>query len=276
MLVLVAGCATTQPTQAPSAGPGRVQPAAEPVPPEYRAAIGASERVGLDVYRRDHAASRTTDVLLQLPGAPSLQEGAGWLTQDVGNGVYRVVYLLGRKEDLRAWAEADYHVSSDSIVDPHLISPPRPLSPDETPLARAVQTAMSAEWLRCAERYNVVTRPAGGEDASIHVYLLPARMEGNSFPQSGFHDFAVSADGSAIVDHYSQTKACLRSTASPPSGGKLHALMATHLTSPVPTAFHVFMSLDYGMPVYAVTVDNGLLWSIDQGHIRSQGKVSRP
>lgn len=274
-LVAVAGCATSHPAQSPSSSPGGVHPAAEPVPPEYRAAIETSERIGLDIYRRDHAASRTTDILRQLPGAPSSQESAGWLTKDIGNDVYRVVYLQGSKDDLRAWAEADYHVGSDSIVKPHLISPPRPLSPDEMPLARAVQTAMASEWLRCAEHYNVVVRPAGSEDASIHVYLLPARITMDSFPQSGFHDFSVSADGSKVIDHYSQTKACIEATANPPSGAKLQGLVATHLTSPAPTAFHVFMSLDYAMPVYTVTVDNGLLWTIDKGRIRSQGKVGR-
>jgi hypothetical protein len=274
-LVAVAGCATSQPAQSPSSSPGGAHPAVEPVPPEYRAAIEASERIGLDVYRRDRAASRTTDILQQLPGAPSLRESAGWLTKDVGNDVYRVVYLQGSKDDFRAWAEADYHVGSDSIVKPRLISPPRPLSPDETALARAIRTAMSAEWLRCAERYNVVARPASSEDASIHVYLLPARITMDSFPQSGFHDFSVSADGSKVIDHYSQTKACIGATANSSSGAKLQGLIATHLTSPAPTAFHVFMSLDYAMPVYTLTVDNGLLWSIDKGRIHSQGKVGR-
>lgn len=273
----MAGCATPQPASMPAGDRSRAGPVAEPVPAEYRAAIEASERIGRDLHRRDRAASRTTDILQQLPGAaPFPQDSAGWLTKDVGNDVYRVVYLSGQEDRLRAWAEADYHASSDSIVDPHLISPPRSLFPDEASLARAIHTATSAEWLRCAERYNIVVRPASDEHASIHVYLLPARMTADSFPQSGFHDITVSADGSTVIDHYSQTKACLGGTAPPPSGARLAALMATHLTSPAPTAFHVFMSLDYGMPVYTVTVGNGLLWSIEKGRVRSQGKVSKP
>lgn len=271
-LIALAGCATSQP--ASTARPSSTPAAFAEIPPEYQPAIAEAERIGRDIHRRDRAAWRTTDILTTLPGAPT-KDGAGWLTTDIGNDVHHVVYLQNRGDGLRAWGEADYHAPSDSIANAQLISPPRPASAQEIAQARAIRTANASEWLRCAERYNVVVRPADEQDASIHVYLIPARMTADSFPLSGFHDFTVSADGSTVTKHFSQTRGCIAHSA-PPGDGQLALLMATHLTSPTPTAFHVFMSLDYGLPVYAATVENKLLWQIEQGRVRLLERTAQP
>ncbi len=271
-LTVLAGCATSQP--ATTARPAGTPTAFAQTPPEYQAAIAEAERIGLDIYRRDRAAWRTTDILTKLPGAQA-KDGAGWLTTDLDNDVHRVVYLQSRGDGLHAWGEADYHAPSDSIANAHLISPPRALSTQEIAQARAIRTANAADWLRCAERYNVVVRPADAQEAAIHVYLIPARMKADSFPLSGFHDFTVSADGSTVTAHFSQTKTCIGQSGSP-KGDKPAALMATHLTSPTPTAFHVLMSLDYGLPVFAATVENRRLWKIEEGRVHLMEKTSQP
>ena len=76
-------------------------------------------------------------------------------------------------------------------------------------------------------------------------------------------DSRITCACSCVTEHYnavtqpaSGIKAFVGATTIPPSGTKLQGLIATHLT-------------------YTVTVDNALLWSIDKGRIRSQGKVGR-
>jgi len=269
------GCASAPPTQTLAANaertPDKNTSKAKylPIPEEFDPVVHQAEVLGLSLYQRDRAAEKGTDALvasgqLKRPAG----DAVGWLVSDLGDGNYRIKYIIAQAGALRSYAEVDYNVASDRASDPHAIDPSRPLDPSELAQARAIRTAQQGEFLRCVEKYNVVTIPSGsGDRASIHVYLIPSRDDAKVFPQGGFHDFTISADGASVQDHYSQTKACLNGRPSD-TQGQLAALMNSHLTSPTPTAFHVFMNLNYRMNMFTVTVQNQMLWSISGGRIR--------
>jgi hypothetical protein len=272
----LAGCASTSPT-AQSAARSAVTSDSNavhkaeylPIPEEFTSAVHDAEVIGQSLYQRDRAAERTTDALvaskqLKRPAG----EPSGWLVSELGDGNYHVSYLVEEGGALKSYADGDYSATTDRASNPRALSPPRQLEPFELAQARAIKTAQSAEFLRCVPKYNVVTVPTGaGEPPAIHVYLIPSRDDAGIFPEGGFHDFTISADGTTVKSHYSQTKACLNANPSTIKG-KLEALMNSHLTSPAPTAFHVFMNLNYRMNIFTVTTQNQRLWSISGGRIR--------
>lgn len=239
------------------------------IPVQFESAVHDAETLGKSLFERDRAAEKATDALiaahqLEYPAG----EPAGWLISDRGGGNYHVSFLVTQSGVPKAYAEADYSAASDSASNAHAVAPPRDLEPAELAQARAIKTAQAAEFLRCVATYNVVVIPSGnGDGKTIHVYLIPSRNDAKFFPEGGFHDFTISADGTTVQDHYSQTKSCLNGTAQD-SKGKLAALMMSHITSPTPTAFHVFMNLNYRLDVFTVTVQNNMLWSISGGRIR--------
>jgi len=266
----VTGCASSPPAAAPVQARSSA-PAAEylPIPSQFEAAVREAETAGRMLYERDRAAEKATDLLVsagylkQPPG-----RRAGWLTRDLGESRYHVSYLAEQNGAVRSFAEADYSIVTDRASDPLAMNPPRPLDPVELAQATAIRTAQSSEFLRCAEKYNVVATTDSADGSAIHVYLIPSRDEQNVFPMGGFHDITVSADGNAIAAHYSQTRACLNDKPELDGGRTLAALMSSHITTPAPTLFHVFMSLNYRMNVFAVTTQNRMLWSISGGRIR--------
>jgi len=271
----VAGYASAQTAASPpprNAGTPATKPSAAnnlPIPTELETAVREAETLGSSLYERDRAAEKATDAVV---AARLLEhetgEPAGWLISDRGDGNYRVSFLASQAGVPKAYAEADYSTSGDRASNAHAVEPPRDLEPAEIAQARAIKTAQSAEFLRCVEKYNVVTIPSGnGDDAVIRVYLIPSRNDAKSFPEGGFHAFTVSADGAAVRDHYSQTKTCLNAMPSE-TKGSLAGLMMSHITSPAPTAFHVFMNLNYRINVFTVTVQNNMLWSVSGGRIR--------
>lgn len=265
MLCLV-GCASA-PQQAATAS-GNQASQYLPIPPEFESAVREAETSGRQLYERDRAAEKATDLLVAT-GDLKLPSGrfAGWLIGDLGEGRYHVSYLVEQDGQPRSFAEADYSTATDRASNPVRLSPPRVLDPLELAQATAIRTAQTGELLRCVEKYNVVTALKEADNGTvIHVYLIPSRERLDEFPQGGFHDVTVSSDGKTIIDHYSQTKACLNAKASDDKG-TLVSLMSSHITSPSPTLFHVFMHLNYRMNVFTVTTQNKMLWSISQGHI---------
>lgn len=251
-------------------GPTDTSTAFLEVPAVLESDVRLAESVGKIIYEYDRAAEKTTDELFPdlRPTHPNGTIALGWLVAALGDGTFRVSYVADSNGAFIAYAQADYSAGGDKVSNAHLVEPPRPLSAVETAQVRAIRTASASEFLRCAETYNFVSIAASDSPSStIHVYLIPSRTDLNSFPQGGFHDFSISVDGTSILNHFRQTKACINGSVDA-SKGQLSSLMSTHITSTAPTPFHVFMSLNYRLPIYTVTVQNHMLWYVREGSVR--------
>ncbi len=235
------------------------------IPAALRADVALAESLGQQVYFRDRAAEKTTDRLVEAKAfAHPPPDPQGWVTTEIDDGKLRVSYIAKINGSLKAFAEADYDPQRDATSNAHALQEPRPLSAEEIAEAQAVQTVVKEEWLRCAPTYNEVVLGAHDRDTTaLRVFLIPARASRDDYPMGGFHLFTTSADGKSVISHFSQTKTCLNG----PHPDKTVALMSSQITSPAPTAFHVFMNLNYGLPVYTVTVQNNILWNIKDGKI---------
>ena len=122
--------------------------------------------------------------------------------------------------------------------------------------------------LNCSNRpWNVVAFDDPGVQDSILVFLM-SPWTNETAPLGGFEMFRIDAEGDTIVERFTQTHGCVNMPTS--DLAKSAALMVTHLTSPAPTAFHVFMSLQYEKPVYVTTSDG--LWVVENGKVAYAGE----
>jgi hypothetical protein len=229
------------------------------------ASLRQAERRGLDLYRADRAAWLTTDLLVaqkvveRVPGQPR-----GWTTRRDAD-VWHVAFVSEVSGQLVAFADGSVDFAADApVASLHENAEPRPIDTAEQLQLRVRADAAGREFLVCSNSYNTVVLPS--EDGGWLAYLLPAQQREGEYPTGGFHRFSYDADG-GFVDQYAHTRTCLKQTSDGlPPGAKLAGLWGTHLTSPLPNEFHVFMSLAYGMPVMSGMRDRRM-WDIENGRI---------
>lgn len=242
------------------------------IPDEYREDVALAEFFGKALRRHDMAAWLSTDALNKRGALAKAGKRAsnpqGWITEEHEQGV-RVRYLAGPNAAPVAFASADLRFEPFGVVDARIHEPNLLASEREKRLLKARALAQAAPGLfTCTEATpNVVMTEFEGADGvpRILVAFMSAWMDGAA-PMGGYHLVRVDANATQVIDVFSQTKGC------PMAGsrreiGKTAALMVSHITTPTPTLFHVFMSLQYRKPMYVATVDNNLMWKVDEGRI---------
>lgn len=239
------------------------------IPAKYRQDVTIAESIGHTLQVHDKAAWLSTDTLLaqgafqDIPG-----DGAGWLTEQANDGTVAIRYLSKVDDHLVVFASARLDPAHGSIVDAMRLDPPRPVSQRDERLQRAKELALATEGnLNCNTRpFNTVAFESEEDGVrGILVFLMSAWSD-DIAPLGGDEMLRISADGSRVIDRYSQTRTCINM----PTKGldKAVALFASHVTSATPTMFHVFLSLQYGKPILVTTTQNGLTWRVEKGRIR--------
>lgn len=234
-----------------------------PLDQRYHSQLEQAQKLGARLYRQDLAAWLTTDALLAAGAfnGPSPGKALGWLTQDRDDGTW-VGYFAEIEGAPQVFAQATLVKDSRQVVGATRLDQPRPATPRELHQLAARDTALAQNPLRCTDApFNtVVLDDANDFVPGIQVFLLSA-MTNDALPMGGYHQFRLSEDGSKVIDHYAQTRSCINeSRRGLPNAS---ALAITHLTSPTPTAFHVFMSLQYERPIYVGTTENGAMWKVE-------------
>lgn len=239
------------------------------IPAAYRFDVTMAEVFGKTIRLHDMAAWLTTDELLKIGAFDAVDgKGRGWLTREEEvSGNIEVRYFTESDGRIAAVASAVLTREPFGVDFVHKLSPPEPATDRELRLLRAKRLVLEsgkASLCTSAAPNTVVLEMNDQGRKEIMVYVMSAFTD-DVAPLGGFHLFHVTQDGTKITNHFSQTKSC--PTFDPNETGETVALMVTHLTSPTPTMFHVFMSLQYRKPMYVSTVQNELLWRVERGEI---------
>lgn len=239
------------------------------VPEHQRKAIAVAETIGRLVYLHDKAAWLSTDALLAASAFQSPPgKMKGWVTGQVEEGRIGIAYLADVNGEIVAFARADTWPGTERVADARGLQPTEPLTPAEHRLYTAIQLAQSADGvLNCSSHpLNVVAfEDPQRKDTTLVFLMSPWSNEGA--PLGGFEMLRIDADGNTILERFAQTRGCLVMTNA--DLAQASALTLTHVTSPAPTAFHVFLSLQYGKPVYVSTSEG--MWVVQNGFIAYKG-----
>ncbi|MEL6235695.1 MAG: hypothetical protein AAFR46_14920 [Pseudomonadota bacterium] len=142
--------------------------------------------------------------------------------------------------------------------------PPADLPAEDAAMQRAVSLAAAQPGLRCAAGVNSIILP--GRDGWI-VWLISASGTLGEVVMGGHHRFVVSRDGQRVLDHRPLTRGCVTFRADrvlPRQDG--NALFVTHITDPLPSAFHAMQSIRLAEEAVVVTTELGV-WLVLKGHI---------
>lgn len=138
----------------------------------------------------------------------------------------------------------------------------------------AVQTAL--ETVRksvndsCAATYRAVAvMPPGAPNDRIVVYYIGEVSETQSVMVGRHYRVETKPDGKGVLLGEPSTSRCL--IVPPPPPGSTAPLLVTHLLSPAPNEYHVFLSLLDARALEVVT-DTGH-WLVDQGRISYLGRT---
>lgn len=220
------------------------------------------ERLGRAIHRRDVAAARATDALLEEVRDPGAAKVVGWLVEEDGSDD-RVRFL----RDLGSGPEAGFDVAVPRRGAPKVATPAdRRLTPDQRAAFAAVQTASRNTPRVCRPRYNSVVMKDVDGDGWL-VWLLAPSPAAGAVPVGGHYRFTISADGGEVESRDALSTSCL--TVDPrqgvPKGATPVGVVASHVVSPTPVETHVFLQLLYGLPMYVSA--GGTTWTIDDGRI---------
>ncbi len=220
-------------------------------------AIGSAEKMGLTIYRHDHAAAVATDAALKLRAFKKDRRVKGWITQEQQDQI--VVSFIDRKP------AALYRivVSNDGVAGPvEVLKSPTALTEYESGAAAARSAALATNFERCSKNYNSVVLPiAETSEKKWLVYLLPGTTKDHVIPLGGTFRFEI--DGAKVIAQRGFTRSCIALESKP---GAV-ALMITHLMDPVPTEVHVFWSLWGKTSMFVGTTSNGNVWGVEGNKI---------
>jgi hypothetical protein len=240
------------------------------IPAELAEDVANAEYFGRRMRLHDQAAWLTTDaldeakLLADIPG-----QGRGWLTRDEGKRVV-VRYFTEVDFETSAFAQAELDVATGKAVNPVRFARLQPATPDELVLLRARQLAIDKQPLKCSSSFNTIVLREPRDAGQIRVYVMSA-WDGGPYVFGGHSRVMVSADGRTVNSITPHTRSCLLIDESPPPEPGFEPtnhVMVTHMTSPTPDEFHVFLGLQHQLSVYVVTVDDGRLWMVENGSIR--------
>lgn len=116
----------------------------------------------------------------------------------------------------------------------------------------------------CDGKYSVVSVP-GTKGASNSRYLILAIPTGEGIPVGRHFRIETEPNSDQILSAAASSKGCV-TIPPPPSGVKAMAATVTHLLSPTPTEFHVFLNLYYQTTLYVGT--NYGTWVVKDGAIQ--------
>lgn len=260
--LLAQGTPVPAPTQTPAPAPHYpARPAAE------------LEALARQLYLYDQAAWHGTDAFRDKWGNRPTGELRGYIVLP-GEGDLLVAVFYG-EQDGRTVEFARFDVRVSDVVKSTIH--PADARPELSPLGRHLVLARDAALGRAAEdgfamcvrnHPNTVVLPTDAE-GNVAVYIMTPQLENGVYPMGGHYRVDVDAVGtvrairpfmkSCFPLAYGQTR----------DGDRQVAAVLSHLLDPQPTEIHLFASYHLPVPLYVVTVDNGIVWAVAGGRIQS-------
>ena len=137
------------------------------------------------------------------------------------------------------------------------------LSEAELAQLRARQLARRQVSQPCAQQYNTVALP-DGSSGNLLIYALAATDDPNLVLIGGHYRITVSGDGRSVRLVEKLSKSCLALKKNEvPRGGKLSALLATHVVSESVWRRTSYLSLLHKQLLYIRTKKG--MWKVDAG-----------
>lgn len=240
------------------------------VPARFRLAVTGAQWLGHALWLHDLAAWRTTDAGVAARAYDDLDgRSRGWLTWlPAEDRNVEVRYFVEKEGRTYAFFQGELDRATLAAIHPRKLVPPDPADERELAFLRARELALATEELFVCTPNAPNTVVLGMKELDgtevILVAAMSAWMKKEDAPLGGYHLFRVSRRGGELLSHFKQTQGCIVMDPAQHDGG---GLVVTHLTSPTPTLFHVFMSLQYRTPILVATLENGLAWRVDKGRI---------
>ena len=239
------------------------------IPIKYRQDVMMAEVIGSMIRMHDASAWLTTDALVEKGALKDFEgTGKGWLTLENGDSI-EVRYFSENDGQVRAFASASLDTKAMKAADARILSPSEAMTERERRLMRAKSLVLSRDdYFVCTKHppNTVVTEFEEDGISEILVFVMSAWADKDAAPLGGYHMYRVSADGNTIIDHFSQTKACILTNERELEKAKF--LMLSHFNSATPTMFHVFMMRQFRKPIFVMTAQNGILWKVDDAGIK--------
>jgi len=265
--LLLSACKSnpTQPTESFADDPLRIM---KTIPEDFQQSVALAELFGTEIFFQDIAAWAVTDFLAEKGVINSDKRLRGWIVEHAADNLadrLMKVTFIGEIEGLwvglyQVTAEynqvlpATYQVYPDGLT----------LAPHQIAMFKARQTAMQSDFARCSQRYNTAVLRFSDDTANYQVvYLLAATVEPGKILVGGNHKITLNENGDSIIDSLALSKSCLVLEKREDAVG----LTMTHLTTPTPTAVHVFQSLMNDIPFYVLTTENEIVWKVDGNQI---------
>lgn len=223
-----------------------------------REQVRRSEEIGRQIYLLDKASAIATDVLMaRVPDFRNKNLG-GYLPFREGDEAANLkpsfmVIFFTRDEPARIAYEI--RVKIEAKPDFEAFSPPKPATPTFARLARARQAALQALPSHPQPQpLNPLLMPAEvlGEKG-IMVYLIAGTTRPNIAVFGRHYRVLVPGDGDSPSYVMPLSKGILEMPTKPSGGGKMAALLVSHILTDWPLETHVFVSLLNHLPVYVVT-----------------------
>lgn len=260
----VAALAQATPAPAPALAPA----------PQYPARPSAElEALARQMYLFDQAAWHGTDAFREKWGSRAMDQLRGYIVVPGEDDLLVAAFYGEQDGKIVEFARFDVRVSDVVKSTIHLASARPELSPLAQHLVLARDTALAKaeqEGLGLCARNNpntVVLPPDA--DGNVAVYIMTPQMENDVYPMGGHYRVDVDAAGKVRT-----TRPFMKSCFPLPYGqtrgsDQQVAAVLSHLLDPQPTEIHLFASYHLSVPLYVVTVDNGMIWVIANGRVQS-------
>jgi hypothetical protein len=204
-----------------------------------------------------HAGQIGTQDMLTHVSDPNAAGIAGWIAEPEGNAVTVIFYAAGANG---APPSSVYRVS---IVggrvtgrETYLTGNRPPLGPHEARMAAARAATDALDHHPCSgDDFNVFVVPPAAPDAPIDVYQLSPQTQRGHFPLGGHFKSTIAPDGS-VASSAAVAGACADlAVPEAAAGQEAHVLPIADAGDPLPTEFHVFLSIWTNHPLLVTAGD---------------------
>lgn len=220
---------------------------ANPISNENTEKVRRAEKLGLEIYNKDVASARATDVLFEHKIPQTDSRVKGWIT--VPNKDGWLVRFIGEDGGTMAVLYDIEYMPRQSAKLLKRYDPPHPLSSAEASQFLARQTALQSGFKMCSRKYNTVVLPADNPEDGWTVYLIAATTNSNQIMLGGHHRILASKDGSHVIESTALTKSCIAQE----RHENAVFIYVSHLISSTPIETHVLLSLLHKIPIIVVT-----------------------
>jgi hypothetical protein len=240
------------------------------VPPDLVEEVALASRMGRLIYAQDGFAARASDAVLAATNGKLDARLRGWVV--TREAAAELVTFLGLDGTNTVPLYRVRFADISPLPTVEMAEPGDIATPEQLGMFSARQKAISRPFGACSKTYNTVVLPASliGKDGWL-VYLIPGTATPGLVLVGGHYRVHVSADGANVLSVQPFSKSCLTLRSEPPSGGKLVALLVSHLVTQAPVESHVFLSLLHQKPFVVVTSRG--TWEVVGERVSYHGKL---